>query len=62
MALHDLACPTILDKLVGTFSFVFLKVLKNVYNQELLAKLCHFGKAIFPLHPTQINVVGQHIC
>ena len=27
--------PTILDEIVGTFSYVFFKVLKNFHNQEL---------------------------
>ena len=30
--------PTILDKIVGTFSYVFFKVLKNFHNQELTCK------------------------
>ena len=29
---------TILDKIVGAFSFVFFKVLKNFHNQELTCK------------------------
>ena len=29
---------TILDKIVGTFSYVFFKVLKNFHNQELTCK------------------------
>ena len=29
---------TILDKIVGTFSYVFFKVLKSFHNQELTCK------------------------
>ena len=29
---------TMLDKIVGTFSYVFFKVLKNFHNQELTFK------------------------
>ena len=29
---------TILDNIVGTFSYVFFKVLKNFHNQELTCK------------------------
>ena len=36
--LIDLDTPTILDKIVGTFSYVFFKVLKNFHNQELTYK------------------------
>ena len=34
--------PTILDKIVGTFSYVFFKVLKNFHNQELTCKTLSF--------------------
>ena len=33
-----LRVPTMLDKIVGTFSYVFFKVLKNCHNQELTCK------------------------
>ena len=35
---YKLFAFTILDKIVGTFSYVFFKVLKNFHNQELTYK------------------------
>ena len=58
---------TILDEIVGTYSYVFFKVLKNFHNKELT---CNFVSSVKPLSPSppppppipQINVVGQHVC
>ena len=35
---HRSCVSTILDKIVGTSSYVFFKVLKNFHNQELTCK------------------------
>ena len=38
---------TILDKIVGTFSHVFFKVLKNVHSQELTCDIFYLTHYVF---------------